>query len=105
MEREQLPCPAFIKKSEATPLQAADWLAWEMFNANKTKEIRPSLKRLVGSLPIDDLSHGIFGVNALERTRKAGNVPLRAALPAGTVIVHHSSPRKPRKRTIFEKQK
>jgi hypothetical protein len=103
MERDQLPCPAFVKKREATPLQAADWLAWEVFHAFKTKEIRPSLKRLVGSLPLNDLDHGFFGVNALERLckHKDAHVPLRSELPPGTKIVHHSSPKKIRKRTIF----
>ncbi|MGA2605824.1 MAG: hypothetical protein ABSH01_00020 [Terriglobia bacterium] len=104
MERDQLPCPVFIKKQQATPLQAADWLAWEMFNATKTNDVRPALQRLVGSLPVNDPTyHGLFGVEAIERIcrHKDARVPLRSELPPGTQIVHHSSPKKPRRRTIF----
>ena len=103
MERDQLPCPAFIKKCEATPLQAADLLAWETFNAFKTKQVRPSWHKLVGDLPPESPDHGFFGIRALERicNHKDARVPLRSALPPGTVIVHHSSPKKPRKRTII----
>lgn len=103
MERDQLPCPVFIKKREATPLQAADLLAWEVFNAFRTKQVRPSLHKLVGDLPPESPDHGFFGIEALERicNHKDARVPLRSALPPGTVIVHHSSPKKHRKRTII----
>jgi hypothetical protein len=102
MERDQLPCPAFIKKREATPLQAADLLAWEMFNYLKTKQLRPSLHKLIGDLPPESQDHGFFGIEALQRicNHKDARIPLRSELPPGTVIVHHSSPRKHRKRTI-----
>jgi hypothetical protein len=112
MERDQLPCPAFIKKQEATPLQAADLLAWEMFNAFKTKAVetgkfRPSILKLVGKASPGSQDHGYFGYQALERMcqHPDARVPIRSDLPPGTVIVHHSSPKKQRKRTIFEKKK
>jgi Protein of unknown function (DUF3800) len=103
MERDQLPCPAFIKKSEATPLQAADWLAWEVFHAFKTLTVRPSLAKL--KIPINDLDHGIYEKSNLEKIcqGKTGGkpLPLRSQLTSDAHIAHHSSTKKPRKRTIF----
>jgi hypothetical protein len=107
MERDGLPCPVFIKKREATPLQAADFLAWEMFNAFKTAEIRQSLRKLLGPGPFESPDHGYFDVSTIEQicNHKDAKVPLRSDLPPGTVIVHHNLPKKPRRRTIFEKRK
>jgi hypothetical protein len=107
MQRDGLPCPVFLKKPEATPLQAADLLAWEMFNAFKTRDIRPSLKKMLGSLPLESPDHGYFDVSTLERIckHKDAKVPLRSSLAPGTVIVHHNSPKRHRRRTIFEKRK
>jgi hypothetical protein len=103
MKRDELPCPAFLKKREATPLQAADLLAWEVFHAFKTKQPRPSLRRLVRDVSAENLDHGFFGIEALERlcVHPDAKVPLRSELAPGTVIVHHSSPKKHRKRTII----
>jgi hypothetical protein len=103
MKRDELPCPAFIKKADAVPLQAADWLAWEMLNAFKIKTIRPSLRKIVKSLADDDPDIGIYEKKNLEemcRTAFPGGVPLRSHLPENAHIAHHSSPKKRRKRTI-----
>jgi hypothetical protein len=107
MERDKLPCPLFAGKGDAVPLQAADWLAWEMLNGVKTGNMRPSLKRVVGGLPKDDPNHGIYEKKDLEevcRTYPGGDnpsgVPLRSKLSKGVKIAYHSSPKKPRKRTI-----
>jgi len=106
MERDKLPCPAFIKKAEATPLQAADWLAWEIFNAFKTATVRPSLAKLMKSLPLDDPDHGIYEKPDLEKMCQGQTggkpLPLRSQLAPNAYIAHHSSPKKPRKRTIFD---
>ena len=102
MQRDQLRCPTFTSKAQSMPLQAADLLAWEVFNAFKAGEVRPSLDTLIGSLSPESRDHGLFGFDALKRIceHKDATVPLRTELPAGTTIVHHSSPKKPRKRTI-----
>jgi len=102
LKRDGLSCPDFIKKAEATPLQASDWLAWEMFNAIKTGGIRASLRKLVKSLPLDDPDMGTYTKQDLERMCKATDpqVPSRSNLAPDAHIAHHSSPNERRKRTI-----
>jgi hypothetical protein len=103
MERDKLPCPAFIKKSDATPLQAADWLAWEIFNAFKKGGIRPSLAKLVNSLSLDDPDHGIFEKGDLEKMclgETGAKILLRSELTPDAHVAFNSSPKKKRTRTI-----
>lgn len=105
MERDGLPCPAFLKKSEAVPLQAADWLAWEMFQVLKSGQASPFLKKVVGSLPDNDPDLGIYRKqNLLDMCKPSeglpNGIPLRSNLAANAHIAHHSSPKKRRKRSM-----
>lgn len=104
MERGQLPCPAFIKKSDAIALQAADFLAWETLKALRTSAIvRPSLRKVLSGLSYDDPDIGVYAKKDLEDLcMRVGpdRVPLRSALTPNAHIAHHSSPKRKRKRSI-----
>lgn len=99
MTRDALPSPSFAKKSEVTPLQGADLLAWEVFTHLKRSEhpvLRPEF-RLLADQPLDD---GFYGVKELEEACESVNVPLRANLSPGTAFAHGTLPKKLRRRTI-----
>ncbi len=103
MRRDGLPCPAFIDKTQAVPLQAADWLAWEMLRTEKTQKVDSLLRRLVKHFPEDDPGFGVYTKSdliALCKNYPGGALPLRKALPRDTHIAHHSSPKKARRRTV-----
>jgi hypothetical protein len=99
MKRDDLPCPRFIEK--VPPLEAADFLAWEILHALKNGyEMTPILDYLLGRHPGDD---GIYQGNDLLKlaTKIPVPPPLRENLGPNSKLYHHSSPKNPRKRTIF----
>jgi Protein of unknown function (DUF3800) len=99
MARDGLPCPAFLKKSDAVPLQAADLAAWEGFRAIRTETARAGFKYLIDKHPLSD---GIFTLEGLEEMclTVSPHVPLRANITPSTEISYESNPKKLRRRTI-----
>lgn len=105
MQRDKLPCPAFVGKKEAVPCQAADWLAWEMFQSVKTSipKVSENLARMVKSLPDDDPDMAFYSEDdllAMCQRFPGPVIKLRSELPKDAKFSFHSSPKKPRKRTI-----
>lgn len=99
MQRDELPCPSFIDKSP--PLEAADFLAWELLHAIKTGyQMTPILDDLMGHHPGDD---GIYLASDLLKLATTVPVPapLRSHLSPNAKLYHRSSPKRPRRRTIF----
>jgi hypothetical protein len=99
MKRDRLPCPNFIQT--VPPLEAADWLAWELLYALKNDyKARPILENVLRCHPGDD---GIYESHNLHdlATKIPVPAPLRSSLEPSTKLYHHTSPKRPRKRTIF----
>ena len=100
MQRDGLPCPAFRKKHEGIPLQAADLLAWEVFNCVTGVEMmRPSLDKLT-DIPGDE---GEYGKDALLEmcAHREPRISRYAELPKNTEIVFHTLKKKARRRTLI----
>ncbi|MGH9688912.1 MAG: hypothetical protein ACRD5K_17670 [Candidatus Acidiferrales bacterium] len=96
MERDGVPCPQFLGKG-ASPLQAADLLAWEILNTIRTDDTK-RLKRFKHH-PGDD---GVYHYDDLQAICRDPRVPMprRDTLNPSAYLAHHSSPKKPRRRTI-----
>jgi|ERR1022692_1773954 hypothetical protein len=87
--------PAFRDKKKVVPLQGADLLAWEYFNAFKTNRIRPSLDSIIEKHPGMD---NIYTYEDLLDSAQRGNVPER---DRRFRYFFHNLRKKTRKRTIF----
>jgi uncharacterized protein DUF3800 len=105
MARDKLPCPVFIKKSDAVSLQAADLAAWECFEAIQTSTtkipiFRPEFKFMMREpYPFDS---GCYTLENMEEMCRAipEPIPLRANMAPGTQIAQWNNPKKLRRRTI-----
>lgn len=100
MERDGLPCPGFLKKSEAVPLQAADLIAWEGHHAMRYRQPRWTLQYLIDKHPLRD---GTFPLEELEKMCRGITpwVPLRANLAPNAEITYQANPKRLRHRTIY----
>lgn len=100
MQRDALPSPVFRKKQELIPLQAADLLAWEVFNlVSGVDPMRSSLDKLT-DLPGDNSD---YGKDALREmcTQREPRVDRYDQLPKDTQTMFHTLGKKPRRRTIL----
>lgn len=99
MEADGLPCPMFVTKNEAVPLQAADLAGWEVSWALKHLRLRSHYEWLIDRVPFN------AGVYKREDLEKLCYHQPRAVLPRpeadDAFIAYHSTPRRRRKRTIF----
>jgi hypothetical protein len=109
MKRDGLPEPIFRKKEELIPLQTADLFAWETFRVvnlgerKKTlrfEELRPTVQRINKKQGMK--GQYIWARENLEEICKhpRANVPLERDLSPDIGIVHHSSPKRIRRKTI-----
>ena len=97
MARDGLPCPIFAKKGMAS-LEAADWLAWEAFHAMKTNIIRPSLMRVLDTVPHDE---GVYEKDNLFEMCALIPVPRYEDLPPNATVSYKPVPHRIRKRSIY----
>ena len=75
-EHYKVPEPIFKNKNKVVPLQAADLLAWENFNAFRTGIIRaPFMDLLTGTVGHE--KHGILTAPRLIQACETNQVPLR----------------------------
>ena len=99
MKRDELPCPSFIKKMPR--LEAADFFAWEILHALKNdRRMGPILEDILANHPGDDgiyLGHDLLKL----ATTIPVPAPLRSNLSRNAKLYHHSSPKRPRTRTIY----
>jgi hypothetical protein len=94
--RDALAPPIPVPKSHPR-VQPGDLLAWEIFNFLKKGGERRSLINLMkGRL----FYEGIMRERNLIETCKAAYAPLRKDMPPRVEFVYHSSPKRPRRRTI-----
>jgi hypothetical protein len=99
MARDGLPCPTFAKKAEGlVPLQAADWLAWEAFQAMKTNIVRSSLARVLDAIPHDE---GVYEKDNLLEMCELIPVPKYEDLPPNAKVSYMPVPHRVRKRSIY----
>jgi len=98
MTRDELPLPDFRKKNEAIPLQAADWFAWETFKSFKTNHVRPSVGRLISSLPGEAW---VYFQADLQKMCEEIPVPQYSELLPGAWVAYQPLLKKFRKRSIF----
>jgi len=98
-QRDSLPIPQKVPKNHPS-VQPADLLAWEVHQYVRHFDNRRSMLKLVrhGSQFPD--KYGEYRGKDILRMCQAAEVPLRASLAPGAVQVFHSSPNRPRKRTI-----
>lgn len=97
-ERDHLPTPTAVKKSEPC-VQPADMLAWEMFTHLHTRKPLRRVYRLIG----DRDTFGSMFTEKDIRDTVAAVVPRvipRAELEPGAKISFHTTPKRPRKRSI-----
>jgi|SRR6516165_9318117 hypothetical protein len=99
MEADHLPCPMFLKKSEAVPLQAADLAGWEVQYALREMRLRPHYQWLLDHLPFEA---GVYNRGNLEAMchHELFTVPPRDEVE-NKIIAYHTTPKRQRKRTIF----
>jgi hypothetical protein len=97
--RDTLPVPERVPKTRP-PVQAADMLVWEVRQFSLRHDNRRSLLRLVNSGRPTPSDHGTFGEKELTSSCREFPVPRRKDLPQNAQIVYHSSPKRPRRRTI-----
>lgn len=90
--------PIFRKKKEAVPLQAADMLAWECFNAFNTGEVRAQFDDLLETVP-GRRTHGIFTADRLVEAAESSEVPKRES-SKNVAFYFTSSPKVRRMRQI-----
>jgi hypothetical protein len=97
--RDSLPIPQKVSKNHPS-VQPADLLAWEIHHYVRRFDSRRSMRKLVlhGNQFPD--RYGEYREKDILRMCEAAAVPLRATLAPGVVQVFHSSPNRPRKRTI-----
>lgn len=98
-KRDGLPIPQRVEKANPR-VQAGDMLAWEMAHYDALKPIRRSLMNLLKGDLLPDNHGQMLEANILAALSNAGVVHLRRDLPAGTEHVFHTSPNRPRTRTI-----
>jgi hypothetical protein len=99
LKRDNFDPPVFRDRKKVVPLQGADLLAWEYFNAFKTGELRPSLEYILGHPGID----GKYGEKELLETCQIAKAPPREALIGHDIRFHfHNLKKKERKRTLYE---
>ena len=92
--------PIFVKKSDVTPLQAADYIAWECFNTFRTGDVRPAFKQLIYSTMGAD-KHGMFTSERLIEACNDISVPKRDPNKP-RAFCYTSSPKVRRFRQIVE---
>jgi hypothetical protein len=99
MEADKLPRPMFLKKTQATPLEAADLAGWEVSYALRNLRLRPHYKWLLDHLPFDA---GVYNRGDLEQMchHEHYSVPSRPEADARFIALH-TTPKRQRKRTIF----
>jgi hypothetical protein len=109
-DKEKFSTPIFLKKIEATPLQAADILAWEFFRALNTgafinKRFRPSLAALLArSIAKHEMPLQVCNLKAMQRLCESQKVPKRSDINPKSTFVFENSPKRNRRRTIFQKK-
>ncbi len=103
MNKDRKSEPIFKKKESIVSLQAACFLAWEMFSYFKTRRETPELTYLVESYVPHDF--GIINVSDFLDTVNKGNVKRRSDLDETRKIVFHSSLKRIRRRTIGRQPK
>jgi hypothetical protein len=97
--RDGLPVPQRVPKKHPC-VQPGDMLAWEIFHCDELKPIRRSFKNLL-KVPYFSTNHGKFlEDNILESCRKMEIIHLRKDMAPDTKYVYHTTPKRPRKRTI-----
>ncbi|MGA1987049.1 MAG: hypothetical protein ABSG72_12330 [Candidatus Sulfotelmatobacter sp.] len=94
--RDALSLPVTVPKSNPR-VQPGDLLAWEIFHFLKNGTERRSLVNLMKDRTFYE---GIMREKNLIETCKAAGAPLRGDVPPNVEFVYHSSPKRPRKRTI-----
>jgi len=94
--RDALSLPVPVPKSHPR-VQPGDLLAWEIFHFLRKGTERRSLINLMKDRTFYE---GIMREKNLVETCKAARVPLRNEVPPNVEFVYHSSPKRPRKRTI-----
>jgi hypothetical protein len=89
----------FLKKTQATPLEAADLAGWEVSYALRNLRLRPHYKWLLDHLPFDA---GVYNRGDLEQMchHEHYSVPSRPEADARFIALH-TTPKRQRKRTIF----
>jgi hypothetical protein len=97
-ERDRLPAPTTVKKSVAC-VQPADILAWSMFDYLRTGKPLRRVQRLIGG---QDTFGSMFREDDLRRTvaEMIPRIMLRSELTPAATISFHTTPKRPRKRTI-----
>jgi hypothetical protein len=96
--RDGLSVPQRVPKNHPS-VQPADLLAWEVHHYIRCLDNRRSMRKLYGHGGKSD-RHGEFLDKDILRMCQAAEVPLRADLAPAVKQVYHSSPNRPRKRTI-----
>jgi hypothetical protein len=94
--RDEIGLPIPVEKSHPC-VQPGDLLGWEIFTFLKTGIERKSLVNLLNERDFDE---GIMAEQNLIRSCKNAKVPLRKDLSPNLKVVYHSSPKRPRRRTI-----
>jgi hypothetical protein len=97
--RDALPVPQTVPKSHPA-MQPGDMLAWEAFHYVRYNDRRRSLLNLIKGTLLCEEMEGIFREKNLVETCKRAGAPLRSSVPPNVAFVHHSRPKRIRRRTI-----
>jgi hypothetical protein len=107
--REGIPEPNFLEKMDATPLQAADMLAWEYLKFIKTgaaftKKVRNSLNTLIAaSLARHEMPIQGSTFRLMEKLCEDQKIPRRDDIHPASTFLFENSPKRNRRRTVFLK--
>jgi hypothetical protein len=102
-ERDGLRAPVFAKKKEAVPLQACDWLSWEMFSwfRNGAHEKSVNEHSPFGKILRVPYEHYVWTQSVFEHECSEAVVPRRSQIGPNTRIFFASEKKRPRRRTIY----